>query len=505
MSKRAAWGRRFFFLFWMLVAAYLHSGVFLLPACLLNLLQPRPAKWKRILLLIGYAPFPILMAIHLINYSSYYYLVFAALYFLPMVWRGPRTVVFATTLGLLAWLWLASAGNALGGPLLVAALTLTLLAVWIAAAVKNVFPALFQPPEDIFVHFFIFSLVHLTWFFFMPAPYPGAWLAEQRGFERLADSSSNAAYRKVGFLSQMGLAAEWPDGSLVLTTKRSTVDSRPDYRLFFFDQQTGALREETSDRVITTEQLVECPPGRPITQTNIPRESIISLFGKPDQPAWRGAEKSGYCLTESRLLMLSDERQLRFTDSETGEEVYRHEEKDAFPNDAVRFFAPYGPGKLAAVLNERLNLIEYDRATRKFKWKVNKSFIHRMEGESRLLGDESYPYVFLVNAAGRVEKIDAEAGAIIARGAILPGFRFVAFEPRLRLLYVVNDLLGILEVLDGEDLRRLDRIYVGHAARRFNPAREARGVGYIVSSAGMFRLDICERLPDKCREWPATE
>jgi len=470
-----------------------------------NLLQPQRTRWKRRLLIIVYAPFPVLVAIHLIIYESYYFFLFGAGYFLLMTKRSARLPVFAATLGVVVWLWSASFAQALGGTWLVAAVTALLLVVWLQAARKKVFRILFHSPEDIFVHFFLICLAHLTWFFFIPAPYPGAWIAGQRGVDCMADSYTHGAFRRVSLLNQFNLAAEWPDGSLVLTTKRSALDDRPDYRLFFFDQHTGALREEISDRILTTEQLVECPPGRPITQPNVARDSTIGLFGKPDRPNWRGAEKGGYCLMETGLLLLSDERQIIFTDLETGEEVHRQDVPGTFPKDSIRFFAPYGPGKLATLQNEFLTLIRYDRINRKLKWKIKKSFTRRLEGESRMLGDESYPYVYFVDAVGQVERIEPEAGAVMARGKILPGFRFAVFEPRLRLLYVVNDLLGVLEVLDGEDLRRLDRLYVGHAARRFNPAREERGIGYLVSSAGIFRLDICARLPDTCHKRPVVE
>jgi len=47
-------------------------------------------------------------------------------------------------------------------------------------------------------------------------------------------------------------------------------------------------------------------------------------------------------------------------------------------------------------------------------------------------------------------------------------------------------------------MRPIDRVFVGKAARRFNPSPSRPGVGYMATSFGILQVDLCARLPDHC-------
>jgi hypothetical protein len=60
-------------------------------------------------------------------------------------------------------------------------------------------------------------------------------------------------------------------------------------------------------------------------------------------------------------------------------------------------------------------------------------------------------------------------------------------------------MAGIIEVLDLDSLNRVDLLYVGPRPRRLNLSRYQQGLGYMVSSVGVFQIDFCQRLLDRCQ------
>jgi len=496
--------RRLYYLLWIIAGI---KAVFpiVVPAVagLANLVYPRRHKWKTRLLLLVYLPFLPLMLLNMYEFRSYYYLVLPVVYFGPAAWRRLRPAVFVGSLALTLGLFSASLCLAYGNGWWLLGVSLALgigLALFVRYRLDR---PLLEAPEDLVVHFCLIAAALLTWFFFFPAPYPSAWLARQTGVQIVAAHDASPSYRDAFFGCQLNMVDALNPGELLITTKRRAPEVLTHFESYRLQSSDGTVAPEADEQTVTTDHLVRCPADRVVRQKGIEKNvlNMPIIFLKKDE---QYPMVTGFCLDRSGLLALGNHYRAEITDQATGRLVFSLERGAIRQPFVMQTLAPFGGEKVAHFADRTLAWGEYLPKFGRFFLQSRYDLSVKFHGETTLLGHPDSPFVYLVRAEGQVWKIDPPTESITAKGAIWPGFRFAAYDRDLHALFVTNDLLGLVEVLDAETLSRLDTVYVGHAARRLNISPFEPGVGHIVSAAGVLRIDFCRRLPDRCAARPFT-
>ncbi len=490
--------RRAYFLFWLIAGAPALFMFFLLvPLCVVNLIAPERRKWKTVLLIAFYGPFLPLSLVNLVSYGNLYYVVFAVLFFVLAVIPKTRRVAFFGTLALALWLYLASLAQAYLGLAGVVAVTLGIVAGTFVAARKQLDREWFHFPADAFAHYFLVSLVLLSWFFFLPSPVASRFVTAQAGVQAVAVHDSDSAYRGRFAFHQMNFVDELSPGVLLVGVKRKLPNGMTIHRNYVFDVAANKWRDSPLPQPVTSVHLIRCEPGDYLLPESEKRNWVERTVNMGRGFSWYGPTMAGFCLPTAGVYLVGDETSAKLVDRADGEVVHEFAFTEVLPLAPLRFFAPYGDGKIASFHNRYFTRITYDRAGREVH-QDRTVYREDLFGESIVLGAEGHPYIYLVKTNGKVRKIDPEGPYVKAENRVLPGFRFATFDPHLRLLYVVNELLGIVEVVDAETMRRIDWVYIGHAGRRVNLAVREPGVGYVVSAVGILKLDFCRRLPERC-------
>lgn len=502
VKKNRFWLRRVYYLVWI-IAGIKTVFPIVLPAVvgLVNLAYPQRNKWKTRLLLVAYLPFLPLMLLNMYEYRSFYYLALPPIYFGLAAWKRLRPAVFVASLALTAWLFLASYCRAHGGGVLLVGASLALGAAVFLLVRRGAYRSLIEAPEDLVVHFCLISTALVSWFFFFPAPFPSAWLEKQEGVTVEAACDTSRPYRDAFFGCQINMVDALAPGELLISTKRRAPEVLTHFETYRLQTATGTITPETGARTITTDHLVRCPAERIIRQEKIEKNvlSMPIVLRKKDA---QFPMVTGFCLDRSGLLAIGNHYRADIIDQATGQSVFTLERAAIRQPYAMPTLAPFGGGKIAHFADRTLAWGEYLPAGGRFYLQSSYDLSVKFHGETILLGHPDIPFVYLVRAEGHVWKIAPPTEQILASGTIRPGFRFAAYDRDLHALFVTNDLLGIVEVLDGETLAHLDTLYVGHAARRLNISPFEPGIGHIVSAAGVLRIDFCRRLPAHCAARP---
>jgi hypothetical protein len=490
--------RRLYFLIWLLLSPLLFMFFLVWPICLTNLIMPAQRRWKTVALVAAFALFPVAAILNTFPYGNYYWLALTAVYFALMLPARTRRPTFAVTLALAAGLLGASLLTPFLGAAGLALVGLGALAggwwLWRSPHAAS----LFEAPADVFTHYFMITLALLTWFFFLPSPLPSRWVAAQPGVQVVAAADSDPAYRAHFLLHQMNMVDQTAPGELLIGSKRRVPGGETIHRNFLYDLAARHLAQSPMPGAFTTVHLIRCGPDDYLLPSPDERSLGERLVNVGRGFTWYGPTMSGYCLPGAGLYLVGDETSVRLLDRATGETVHRFTFDEVFPQAPLRFFAPYGVGKIATFHHGYLTRLHVDETTRAVGESPYRAYAEPFSGETLLLGAEGHAFVYLIASHGKIRKIEPDAGRVVAENSILPGFRFATLDERLELIYVVHDLLGMVEVIDARTMRRLDRLYVGHAARRVNLSPYAPGVAYTISGLGVLRLDFCERLPGRC-------
>jgi len=481
--------RRIYWLLWLLFGApTLFMGFLLVPPAALELAWPGRRQWKTRLVTAVFGAFALVALGNVLLFGNVYFGAAAVAYLALTAVTRLRRTVFWLTLGGTLWLVAAALTQPWFGPAggLVAAVVLAVAGVVVARRPGS--RDLAAGYDDTLVLFFQCSLVVLSVFFFLPSPVPSRWLERQPGVSVVAAVDRGGAYRDTFLFHQVHMADELDEASLVVTAKRRLPGGVTRFRSYRLDATTGAMSEAPFTRPVTAAHLLRCAPDE--------------ILPAPDEtaPDALAPQRSGYCLPDLGVYLVGTETRVGLLDRSSGVLVSEFPRRGLGSRVPLRFFAPYRDGPLASFHNDVLSRVTFDATTGAVTEQPVKAYREPLMGETSLVGDADYPDVFLVKTSGSVRRIDPVRGRIVAEGDVWPGFRFVTFDPRLELLLVVNDLLGVVEVLDARTMRRLDVVYVGHAARRVNLSWRTPGRAYVVSAVGVLRLDFCERLPGRCAE-----
>jgi len=332
-----------------------------------------------------------------------------------------------------------------------------------------------------------------------PSPAPPQWTAHQPGVEAVATYSDDPSFRDHLFGRQIQMVDELDEARYIVTSKRRLPFGTLEHHAFLIDKTTRQVSADDSGKTISTTRLVRCPAaGEPRFH-----HAMRSWRWAPWMffvEAWEtgGAELNAYCLERSRMLAVGYFYWLKIFDSETGVLLYENRPSSWFPQGPFRQTAPYRDGELVYLTEGKLKILARSANGEAVEVINEKPFPHDLLGDGRLLGREGGREIIMALSNGEVARIDPLSARIVATARIKPGLRFAVLEPRLNVLILVNDLLGRLDILDAQTLKNLDHFHIGHAARNFNLLPGEPGVGVIASSTGLWKVDLCARLPQVC-------
>lgn len=498
--------RIYYLVMGLLSVGLLFPGGILLLVGVWQAVEPRPNRWRKWLLLSVFGTFALLSVIKLLAFRNLYFLAFAVLYFLlasRRIFRFPT--FYATWCGMIG-LTLASTGMAYGGitGLILAALATAAVAFFLYRS--KALRQCFHWPEDVFVHYFLICAFFLTWFFMFPSPAPPQWTARLTGVEAIATYPDNSTFRSHFFMRQIQMLDEFDESRYIVTSKRRLPFGTLEHDAFLIDKETLRVSPDASGQTISTTRVVHCPAGGPLRFYRPMRSwrwAPWMFFVEARQSG--GAELNAYCLEHSDSLAVGYFYWLKIFDSRSDALLYEDRPTSYFPQGPFRQTAPYRDGQLVYLRNNRLLILARPAGAERIEVVSDNPFPHDLIGDGCLLGREGGREVIMALSNGEVARVDPLHARIVATARIKPGLRFAVLEPQLNLLILVNDLLGRLDILDARTLKNLDHFSIGHAARNFNLLPGRPGVGVIASSTGLWKIDLCTRLPQVCENASAGD
>ena len=462
----------------------------------INAVFPRDSVWKRRLLCVVYIPACVISLIIGFWYvDNPLFLVFSILFFLFTLRRKYRARVLPVFLAVALFLPVAGTLYVSLGPAgdIIAAGLCILTAYWLIRV-----KILSQAPDSL-VHYCLIGALLTVWFYFIPAPYPSAWILSQKGVSNVASLDTSAGFRKDMEFRQTNFVDEYSPGLLLVGAKRYLFhQGYLGYYLLIDDKPGYALHEAGLSGDFPAIELLRCGGSGPVSQRKdkifLGEERLLFVDPELSPP------NTGFCSEKAHVLVFGDECSLYAFDVEQRKMLLQEHAKLFFNGIMSYLIAPYGGGKLVYLKNKKHPIIggrSPDGQT--FSWKPAGYQVRAYWGEDKLVGNEDLDYVLSFRMLGFVSKIEPETGRKIQSAQIWPGMRFATMNMKMRLVFSVNEWLGIIEVLDLDSLKRVDVVFVGQRARKLNFSRDQRGLGYMVSSVGVFKIDFCQRLPDRCQ------
>jgi hypothetical protein len=489
-NRRLVLFRRTFFLLVGLLSLYVYHGIgssdiglVILAICLCNVFIPGHHRWKTGALGTIAAFFLLCMIImsnvafgSVIQYPVFVILGLVAMLVCSIEWLF---LGFAALLVLLPAESIALTYSKGFAVVIVMAFS------WLAIRLKRaaVIPKWFDSPEDGLVLLVLSAAPLIGWFFFLPPVLPTSLLDHQRGVQMLLAVDRNAAVRKFLFLRHPAVADELPGGQSVLAGVKYSLSTFGRTRNAELDLGTGNFRAVSTD--MTAYHLPRCPGEEWIR--------LRSTYIPPDLHA----PLLSYCMSRAGLFFMGGDKGILLLELSSGR-ILIHETDDNRRNLAKKF-APFGVGRLARFSDDgRLDVGTYEAGASTMTWSPTPLKVDSFAVDDIVIGGEGQNRIYLVRCEGLIQKIEPGAFAPEIERRVFPGVRFTTFVPELKVLCLVNTWVGMVEILDADSLKTLDTFFVGHQARRVNMSFRKKGLAYMITNAGIVRLDLCARLPDRC-------